>query len=124
MTKPMRLARLGLAGLQMEGECKIRHAQYRTQNGYRYCPWCGNQLIVRITCDHCGRHFLSEQSYHIHLHELALYKANRCPNEGQGKSHHVIHYMKNRDKFFCESCRLEYKPKPVSSGKSKQEEKK
>lgn len=94
-----------LRAAQMEGRCVNLHANYLKQNGWRFCPYCGMALQVRIHCDRCGYDYLSEKAYYAHL-DLALYKANPCPNQS-GHTHRVC-YMKKRGKMFCEECHLEY----------------
>lgn len=104
-----RLTKVGLRRASMEGQCAMTHANYLNQSGFAYCPWCGILLEVHIECATCGRKFVSEKAYTVHLdREMCnLLKANPCPNETR-EAHHPIRWQKNRRMFYCPTCQIEY----------------
>lgn len=92
----------------MEGRCQLNHAHYLRALGYVYCPFCGVEIVIKFSCDHCDRNFLTEEAYLTHRSDFEFYVKNRCP----GGSGHSIRFQKRRGTFYCPNCRIEYKPKP------------
>jgi hypothetical protein len=103
--------RNALVALRMEGSCQRRHMEYLKRSHWRYCPWCGMILQVRLHCDHCNRDFMSEAAFNVHREQVTLFASNRCPNG----SNHPVRYLRRRQKMFCPACNLEYKVKREES---------
>ncbi len=97
-----------LRAAAMEGECLKQHAVMFTTNGWRFCPWCGNELKIIARCEQCGGRFLSEAAFHVHRGgHLAFYKSNRCPYAEENEQH-IVRYRVNRNRMFCVNCNREY----------------
>jgi hypothetical protein len=109
------LVETGLRRATMEGQCVRDHAKYVGERGWAYCPWCGMELVYKKHCDHCGRDYVSEEAYHVHLSQIEFYKSNPCPNEETVKGQHAVRYHKNRGVFYCPACNIEY-PKKMEEG--------
>jgi hypothetical protein len=98
----------------MEGRCQNFHMRYIKESHYKYCPWCGVLLVIRLHCDHCQRDFTSDKSYQVHKFNLAIFKNNPCPNSKGCNDHsHSIGYLERRNRMYCGTCKLEYKLQPV-----------
>jgi hypothetical protein len=92
----------------MEGLCVRHHANYITNYGWAYCPWCGLELAYKAHCYHCNKDFVSERAYAAHRIDVELYIDNPCPNQRPTTERHNTRYHKNRGKMYCQECRLEY----------------
>ena len=103
-----------LIALIREGTCQKAHMNMLTRQHWRFCPWCGIQLQIRIHCIHCGKNFMSQKAYDAHLFGMALFSANPCPNDPEKKHGHLIQYRKHRQRMYCATCEKEYpiKEKP------------
>lgn len=104
-----RARKMGLRRAQMDGGvCRAQHAQYRAKLGFVYCPWCAEELTIKHHCEHCNRDFVSDESYVMHRQYLEFYKNNPCPNWSLGERVHPSKWLKNRQRFYCPICRIEY----------------
>lgn len=102
------LHRAGLKRAAMEGRCRSRHSQYLKDLGYAYCPWCGQEIVIRHHCEHCQRDFTSDAAYVVHLALLEDFQSNPCPNQQENETSHPVQWRKNRKRFYCPICDKEY----------------
>lgn len=96
-----------IRAIEMEGRCVHDHAQMRAGRGWKFCPWCGKSLVVFAYCDHCGKHFISEKAFAVHLKDLSFLKGNKCEVDER----HPVQYQKRRGKMYCPTCKVEWWPR-------------